>query len=240
MCEKRKVAVFVEGQTELVFVREMLLKWYSYSQIGIACIALHGGKEIPVEYDFGDSDQDYFFQIINVGNDNSVLSNMLKRAKSLMACGFCAIIGLRDMFCDQYHKLSQRTIKDDINNRFYNAACDEIKQYDFADRLILCFAIMEVEAWILGMSQCIHEKLNVSDFSRVFDESCDPEVTIYHPANVINDIFGLVGKSYDKHNTDVNSIVSFLEKKDFQDLYKSGKCESFRLFLDALLGTDIN
>ena len=35
---KRRLAVFVEGQTELVFVREFLKQWYGYdaSVIGLA------------------------------------------------------------------------------------------------------------------------------------------------------------------------------------------------------------
>jgi hypothetical protein len=28
---KRKIAVFVEGQTELVFLRDMVWKWYDYN-----------------------------------------------------------------------------------------------------------------------------------------------------------------------------------------------------------------
>ena len=38
----RKVAVFVEGQTELVFVRELLAKWYDYDskKIGFSCYNL--------------------------------------------------------------------------------------------------------------------------------------------------------------------------------------------------------
>jgi hypothetical protein len=36
---RRKVAVFVEGQTELVFVRELLAKWFGYDAdvIGFEC-----------------------------------------------------------------------------------------------------------------------------------------------------------------------------------------------------------
>ena len=35
----RKLAVFVEGQTELIFVREFLKKWYNYDAnvVGFDC-----------------------------------------------------------------------------------------------------------------------------------------------------------------------------------------------------------
>ena len=36
------IAVFVEGQTELVFAREFLLKWFEYdaNQVGVDCYSL--------------------------------------------------------------------------------------------------------------------------------------------------------------------------------------------------------
>lgn len=39
---KRKVAVFVEGQTELVFVRDFLRNWYAYDErvLGFDCVTL--------------------------------------------------------------------------------------------------------------------------------------------------------------------------------------------------------
>lgn len=36
----KKVAVFVEGQAELILVRELLLKMYDYQDIGINCYNL--------------------------------------------------------------------------------------------------------------------------------------------------------------------------------------------------------
>lgn len=251
MCAKRKVAVFVEGQTELVFVRELLLKWYDYDslKVGLECICLRKNKYESSPYPFGDFNSENYYQIVNVGNDNSygeaksissnVASVMMRRAEGLNKVGFQLIVGLRDMYCDLYHKRTMRKIDDAVSQEFIASIRNEISSSKYANIIRINFAIMEVEAWLLGMPQCIHKKLNVFDFSEVYDESCDPEITIYHPAKVVNDIFSLAGKSYGKHIADINSIVSLLGKKDFQDLYDSGKCESFRSFMDALLGADI-
>ena len=43
----RKVALFVEGFAELVFVREFLLKWYEWdsAKVGFDCSTLHAGDQ---------------------------------------------------------------------------------------------------------------------------------------------------------------------------------------------------
>ena len=97
---KRKVAVFVEGQTELVFLRDMVMKWYDYDagMVGFDCISLLGqaSKTVPFQYGSTDSENHYLF--VNVGNDNSVLSKMLGRYQSMQSKGFNLILGLRDMY----------------------------------------------------------------------------------------------------------------------------------------------
>ena len=43
----RKVALFVEGLAEQVFVRDFLIKWYDWdgSKVGLTCYKLHAGNE---------------------------------------------------------------------------------------------------------------------------------------------------------------------------------------------------
>lgn len=99
---KRKVAVFVEGQSEYVFVRDFLCRWYNYdsSLLGIECFSLRSDRYNSEPYPFGDRESDNFYQIVNVGNDRSVISKMLKEAPRLQNACFHQIIGLSDMYSD--------------------------------------------------------------------------------------------------------------------------------------------
>lgn len=67
------------------------------------------------------------------------------------------------------------------------------------------------------------------------DLSQDPEMTIYHPAVVLNNIYNLSGKTYGKHTDDTEKIISQLLREDFEQLYTSGKCQSFQQFVNAIL-----
>ena len=54
----RKLAVFVEGQTELIFVREFLKKWYNYDAnvVGFDCYNLLANEFRDVAYEYGSED----------------------------------------------------------------------------------------------------------------------------------------------------------------------------------------
>lgn len=239
-----KIAVFVEGDTELIFVRELLCRWYCYdsTKLGFRCIRLQASDVddgYPTPYDYGDETAAHFYEIVNVGNDNSVLSKAIKNAPRYKNLGYSKIITLRDMYCDNYHSLTRRTIMPEVNRRFIEGSENTIREKGFENFIFNNFAIMEVEAWFLGMPlflEGIDERLT-SDYLRKaldFDCAADPETCIYHPAKVLGLIFNLVGSNYDKHHTEVHSIMSKLMRDDFEWLAISGKCESFARFVGHL------
>lgn len=146
---KTKIAIFVEGQSEYIFVRDFLCCWYEYdaAMLGIECLALRSESFNEVPYPFGNRNSVNFYQIVNVGNDRSVMSKMLKEAPRLKNAGFQLIVGLSDMFSDEYHKATEkRTINQDITQRFIDARQAIIKCSPYKDILRFHFAIMEVEA----------------------------------------------------------------------------------------------
>ena len=99
---------------------------------------------------------------------------------------------------------------------------------------------MEVEAWLLGMNRLpmvIDSSFIVTDIkdNLGIDLSQDPEMSIYHPAVVLKSIYNLSGKTYGKHTDDTERVISQLMREDFEQLYSSGKCQSFQQFVDAIL-----
>ena len=231
-----KIAIFVEGQTELIFIREYLLKMYDYQNVWIECYSLFVDSEfIPVEYPFINKTAQNYYQVINVGNDNAVLSRILKREQYMWNIGFEKIFGIRDMYSKGYReKVKDATISDSINLQFIESARNVIQERaKKPQNIYFHFAIMEVEAWILGMSKCfinLHEDLH---FEYIYKQLgfnlaiIDPENTFFHPATIVEAIYGLVGKTYSKSKDDINAILSYLVKEDFLALVESGKCLSF-------------
>lgn len=234
-----KTAIFVEGQTELIFVRDLLMKAYDYQNLYINCFELGSdGSFKDKNSPFGHKSADFYFQIVLVGNDNSVLSAMLRREKWLEQQGFGRIIGLRDMYSADYLKQAgHRMIKNELNEKFIRGHNERIK----SQKMFLCFAIMEIEAWILGI-ESIFEKmfseLTISYISNKlgYDLSIiDPEHTFFKPSGDVEKIFDLVNYAYNKNIENIYSILGHLSKEDFAQLYNAEKCPSFTTFCNCLL-----
>ena len=129
-----------------------------------------------------------------------------------------------------------------MNARFIASAQEVINNYGLSNSsdIQIYYAIMEVESWLLGMSNIltvIDSNLTKEDVVRQIgiDLSQDPETTIYHPAVELKKLFDLTGGQYDKHTDETEKIISQLIKEDYETLYYSGKCESFHRFVDAIV-----
>ncbi len=237
----RRFAIFVEGQTELITVRELLRRKFDYI-VSIECRTLFKNGEIrKAPYDFDNPNAEFHFQIINVGNDNAVLSRILKRERFMWSAGYERIIGLRDMYSKDYQDKSSK-IDQKINQRFIDEADKTIKssKSQYPEKIIMCFAIMEIEAWFLGMYQ-IFEKLDIrltSEYIKTHTgidlENIDPETGFFHPAKQMEEIFKVVGLNYDKHKGDIEAIASCLTQENYKNLLNSDKCHSFHQFYKAL------
>lgn len=228
----RKVALFVEGLAEQVFVRDFLIKWYDWdiNKVGLACYKLHAGNEYEAPYQHGTVDSENYFQMFNVGNDSSVLSVMLDRADRLHNAGYSLVVGLRDMFSKVYHqktfqKNNERIIDPELNERFIQSAKEEIEASSKPLKLQMHYAIMEVEAWLLGMPKFMEHLQDIND----------PETDIYHPAEKLKELMEAMGSGYDKHKGEIESIIGNLKKEDYFALYESGRCQSFRTFVNVLI-----
>jgi hypothetical protein len=237
----KKIAIFVEGQAELIFVREYLLKRFDY-QISLLCQKLLYNERFDnVNYSIDNPDACFHFTIIDVGGDTSVLKNILKHELLLWNSGFDRIVGLRDMFSLEYKKIIKQPpqIKEEVNLNFIKTAKNIIQTHaKRPTQIYFHFAIMELEAWFLGIpklwerkglsSQNINEKLKL-ELSEI-----DPETTFLHPAETIKDILEIINQNYRKQAGEVESLMGYIEKQDFEDLHNSQKCNSFKEFTSSL------
>lgn len=239
----RKIAVFVEGQTEYIFVRDFLCAWYEYDaqKLGLECYQFKGSQANSVPYPYGTRDSENFYLIYNVGNDQTVMSKMLKEAPCLLNNGYQLIVGLNDMYCDDYHAcVKNRQIDPKVNEKFKNTRNDIICRKGLDKVVKSHFAIMEVEAWFLGMYdylQRINSRLTPELIKAQLgtDITQDPEISVYHPAKLLNDIYQLEKMQYGKHASDAHAITSTLTRKDYLYLMGSEKCQSFKEFINDIV-----
>ncbi len=236
----RRIAVFVEGQTELIIVRELLFKKFHYN-VDLICQELWRDEYRHAEYDNPCPDATFHYLIVNVGNDNRVLSVIMRNEKTMIEKGYERIIGLRDMYSQEYKELTTE-INTHIIEAKRQAALDYIKSNSKNPPLIFFnFAIMETEAWFLAINHLLERINPILTYEFICKntghdlELVDPEKTFPCPADILAEIYKLIGANYDKHRGDIEKLAKVTDIEHYDSLYDSNKCASFKPFYESLL-----
>jgi hypothetical protein len=241
----RKIAIIAEGQSELIFVRNLLFQTMDCSKICFDCFRLYADRTERIPFKFPNPNAEVSFLIINVSQDEKVLSFIKEREESLLSKGYERIIGLRDMYSEEYIKRSP----DEINDRVIKALIDgwntTIQNMNEPSKIKLCVAIMEIEAWFLAMYN-IFGRIN-SILSIEYIESklginltnIDPQSFFLKPANIVDSIFQLAGSQYNKKEHDVEKICNLINNNDIANALEKGKCSMFKEFYEEIVNTII-
>src|SRR4030042_5678782 len=97
-----RLAVFVEGYTEAVFVYKLIGEIAPRNNFRIEHWKIRGGKRVPrtlqqVTAASLDTGQEYFVLIIDCGGDRQVKTRILEEHENLTRKGYSRIIGIRDV-----------------------------------------------------------------------------------------------------------------------------------------------
>jgi hypothetical protein len=170
-----------------------------------------------------------------------VLSRILKREQLLWNAGYERIIGLRDMYSKDYIVAMKqpREIKPELNQKFIEGVNKTIeKNAKNPEKIKFLFAIMEIEAWLLAIPNIwIKKGVSQEQLKKVFKvdyQTIDPETTFVHPAEIIKAILKTINENYGKHASEVESLVSHINKQDFEALEQSNRCHSFKTFTHSV------
>lgn len=238
-----KKAIYVEGLSEMVFVYRMIRTHYNddWSMFHISCINLRNPERTPRPEDYGDEAAKIQYLIRNIGNDESVVSLLLEDFDSLHSRGYEQVIGLRDVYSDNYKNQYCNSLKPKDINSFIQSMQETIGLCRNSKNLKLHFAIMEVETWLIEISrkhvfQDLDNRLTADWINKNMQINIDGnlEYAIFHPYVALNQILKSVGISYSKHWDDIMRIVYKLEKDDFDSLYQSEKCSLYKIFYDSV------
>lgn len=229
-----KKVVYVEGVTELVFVYNLICTHYYYNgaQVQVHNINLDPVAGLQIPADFGTQDAPDYYQLVCVGGDSGVVSYMKERYKGHVDAGFDVIVGLKDVYGSAYTRLAGHEYKTAEINRLVAGQKEQLAEHE---RAHLCFAIMEVEAWILGMNDSL-----VRSYPEIkLQADSDPETAYVHPYKVLHDALGAVGVQFEKHWGDILAVLNRFSKENFEQLYHSAHCSSFKVFYDVLFGRTV-
>ncbi|MBF0519967.1 MAG: DUF4276 family protein [Nitrospirae bacterium] len=227
----KKIAFFAEGQTEAVFVEQFLNEYIGDYNLDLQTSRFVSRNLIRKVIERKNPYAVCEVQIFNAGGDSAVQSRIRERAESMIKNnGYDYIIGLRDLYP------KERKQKKEIIEAFEKL----FKKRDFYDRIKLVLAIMEIEAWFLMDYKmfCKIDSLLTHNFIKKelgYDLINDNPESYTHPTKIIDKIFHLCGKSYEKHKDDSYKIAYNL---DYADLccnkeYRN-KVESWRYFMDCI------
>ena len=239
-----KKAIYVEGLSEMAFVYQMLLTHFDsdWTQVHLSCVNLKNVNTTPKPDDYGAEDAPNQFLLRNVGNDESVPSMLIEGYDSLRDAGYEQIVGLRDVYGDNYKSIYKRSLKDTHIEQFISDIRESLLDIIGDSQMVqLHFAVMEVECWLLEiMKRNVMQQLDarltrewVREKQQI-DLEDNLEYSLFHPAVKLSDILASVGISYSKHWDDIKNIVFKLEKEDFEELYESGRSKSFSAFYKTI------
>lgn len=235
----KKVAIFMEGQGELVFVRQLAFLIFGYEGVSFECFELHANSQRVVPYAHTSSQALIHIQFVNVNNDSSVISAIKEREAGLFKAGFDAVFGLRDMYSEEYSRRSN-AVDQTVIQEFVSAHNQVAQQMSRPAQIHFFFAVMELEAWILGMYKLfekIDSRLTVQYIEEKLEynlQTLDPQSYFYHPAKNLDDILKLSGSSYNKSLDQMNSIISRIVEEDVASAVENNRCLNFLSFKDTL------
>lgn len=238
----KKVAFFVEGQTEADFVVKYLKE--ITSKKGLVTVREgKGGKKFPrvftQTYQDGESGRDYQIDIYVSGADNRVNSDILDNLNTLGRSGFELVIGLRDLRGQKNDQtaftLADLPTVENVTRMMFSGKNPPVKS---------SIAVMEVETWFMAETnhyQTIDPMLTETVIkANIATTGVDPYIDdltqVVQPAETLDAIYKLVGKSYDKTATVRQATVDAL---DYANLYinvpaRLAKFDEFARMIDSI------
>jgi hypothetical protein len=220
-------AIFVEGQTELIFVERLLFAMLGYQDLRIELEKQYGGlyHEIGVR---GAPPENAFYKVllVNCACDGKVLPAIEERAGRLRNAGYDGILGLRDIHPTPSSELEE----------IYRLTADRLVSMPLPCKVVI--AVREIEAWFIAdtghfvrynpalTSAFIQQRIGVDVERRDVEQ-------ISHPSKLLNEIYNLVGDEYHKKLKEAHRVVNNLSY-EYLYLEAPDSVPALKKFLDEL------
>lgn len=201
----RKLAVFVEGQTEQIFLERLIREIAGTKNVRFALRNFGQHRIVNFRQIVPDNEEArYFVMLYDCQNDGQVKSKIRDERENLEKAGYSVIIGLRDLYPRTFDELPalERNIR-------YGLPTKGIPIH-------IVIAITEVEAWFLQNAQHypnISVGLDPSTFKAAFDFDpfADSAEKVHHPFGLLAAIYASAGEEYSKSRASVQRTVDALD-----------------------------
>lgn len=218
----KKIAFFVEGQTEQFFIKKLLIEIAGVKNINVQLKTFFGkGKSSQNVFPRTDIAENvkHTALVYNCGGDESVKSRILEEYQDLLDDGYMEVIGVRDLYpLTELSKLENRL----LNGLILKGRVIELPLPVGAS---IITAVREIEDWFLieyNHFTCIDAEL-----TKVLIEESSVELgfNLYtndllirntSAAEDLNAIYHLVRKAYNKRKKNVERTVECL---DYANIY---------------------
>jgi hypothetical protein len=222
-----KLAIFVEGQTELRFIERFLQEIAGMQNITIKLERKWGSGIVALKgRSLNLGGERYFALIYDCQGDNAVRSAIADRMSDLKAKGYKTILGVRDL-----HPLDLSEL-----DKLIKGLHKDLKLDGMSIKIVV--AVREIEAWFLKEEKhfCRIGKSLTPDFIKKefgFDPIGDPVEKPKHPADLLDSIYKIANKRYKKRDDHVQRTVACL---DYENLYEgvAAQVESLRIFVECI------
>lgn len=211
----KKLALFLEGQTERLFVQSLVEFCGTGSNVRIQPRWGHLGRKQPRKFYEIDgkkmgTGEEFFVLIHDCGTDNRVVSDIRDNYEGLVRENYSMIIGLQDVY--------PNFIREDIG-RLRTGLRSTLADLNTV-KIEFYLSIMEIEAWFLAENTHFHRisprltKRKITDVLGYFPDNRNVESRDI-PSDDLDEVLNIVGKKYDKSRGVVEEIVRQL---DFEDI----------------------
>jgi hypothetical protein len=203
----KRMAIFVEGQTEQIFVERLIKEIANEKNVHLESRSLSDDKIISLET-IPSGVKPFQVTLFNCENDEKVKSVILEVRPKLITRGYSLIIGLRDLHPNTVANLNEVKMR----------LAYRVPTSPPATEIYL--AVAETEAWFIQEKEHyakIDPSLDYRQFKSKFgfDPENDSAEQILHPYKFLKSIYRSVGKAYKKKRFHVQRTVDAL---DFAEL----------------------
>jgi hypothetical protein len=235
----KKIALFVEGQTEQIFSAKLIREFIGKHGYTIEKYKFIGGhkierKPLKLTTKSTDSENEFYFIIYDCGGDGKVQSDIRERIDSLQEEAFNLIIGIRDV----YPETDLEKLRKYLYFRISSHASVAVK---------IVLAINEIESWFIAEENHyakISSELSFETVNKIsgIDVRSDSTESIPHPSSILKQIYIEGGTTYNKSEKKVHRTVDAL---DYDNLYlavrkRNASLNEFLTCLDGLIPLNVD
>lgn len=220
-----KVAVFVEGLTELELVKSLITALCGQRNIEFDIREQRGGKLVSVSFSPILGATTYVL-LVDCHSDDQVKTQIRDQYPFLISAGYTYVIGLRDVY--PFTQADLPAIQLGMSVGMPTSGQIPIDMH---------LAVLEVEAWFLDELthfQRIDASLTPAALASAgFDLATSVGADWPHPAETLDNIYRIARKRYRKKGSHIRRTVGALS---FEEMYVTvrERAPTFNLFLDSL------